>query len=66
MKGKVIRVRGSEGEMSADEQVRTEIQSFLRALNSYPDRFAREPEITFEEHRNSLVQTIAVRPRRRG
>ncbi len=65
MKGKVSQVRGSEGEMSADEQVRTEIQSFLRALDSYPDRFAREPEITFEEHRNSLAQTT-VRPRRRG
>lgn len=65
MKGTVSRVQTIEGEMSADEQVRTEIQSFLRALDSYPDRFARDPEVTFEEHRNSLVQTTS-RPHRRA
>jgi hypothetical protein len=65
MKGKVSRVQVREGEMPVDEQVRTEIQTFLRALDSYPDRFARDPGVTFEEHRNSLVQ-ITSRPRRRG
>ena len=40
--------------MSRDEQVRSEIQSFLQALDSYPDRFSREPKISFEQHRRSL------------
>jgi hypothetical protein len=65
MKGKVSRIQVRESEMPTDEQVRTEIQSFLRALDSYPDRFARDPGVTFEEHRDSLVQTTS-RLRRRG
>jgi len=41
--------------MSGNEQVRVEIRSFLLALASYPDRFAVNPRITFEEHRSSIA-----------
>lgn len=41
--------------MSGNEQVRAEIEAFLQALNSYPERFAADPQITFEEHRASLM-----------
>jgi hypothetical protein len=41
--------------MSGNEQVRVEIETFLQALNSYPERFAADPQITFEEHRASLM-----------
>ncbi len=44
--------------MPANEQVRVEIQSFLQALDSYPDRFTREPEVTFEQHRNSVSKAV--------
>jgi hypothetical protein len=44
--------------MSGNEQVRAEIQSFLRALASYPDRFAADPRVTFDEYRLSLVAAL--------
>lgn len=42
--------------MSGNEQVRAEMQTFLLALASYADRVARDPEVTFEEHRASLME----------
>ena len=39
----------------ADEQVRSEIQSFLQALVLYPKTFAKNPEITFEDCLGSLL-----------
>ena len=47
--------RHSESRMSGNEQVRAEIEIFLQALDSYPARFAANPQITFEEHRASLM-----------
>ncbi len=43
--------------MSVDEQVRREIQTFLLALDSYPESFAQNPAITFEEHCNRLIHS---------
>jgi hypothetical protein len=38
------------------EQVaQQEIDSFLWALRSYPDRFAREPYLSFQQHLSSIV-----------
>ncbi|HLZ40051.1 MAG TPA: hypothetical protein VKQ11_03775 [Candidatus Sulfotelmatobacter sp.] len=47
--------RQSESGMSGNEQVRVEIETFLRALNSYPALFAANPRVTFEEYRTSLM-----------
>jgi hypothetical protein len=33
-----------------EREVRREIAHFLNALSSYPDRFARDPYVSFEEH----------------
>jgi hypothetical protein len=64
MKAKLPYERPPHSSLSA-EQVRLEIQIFLEALQSYPDRAAREPNITFEQHLSSLVAPgHAVPPRR--
>jgi hypothetical protein len=44
------------------------MESFLRALSSYPDRFARDPYLSFERHLFSIVaagQSAAGDVRRR-
>ena len=48
--------------MSGNELVRAEMQTFLLALASYPDRFARDPRITFEEYRSSLAAAAPAKP----
>jgi hypothetical protein len=53
--------RRSEQRVSGNEQVRVEIQTFLAALNSYPERFAVNPGITFEEHCTSLMAFSSMR-----
>jgi hypothetical protein len=47
---------------SVDEQARVEIRVFLEAINSYAARFASEPEITFEQHRESLMAVASAPP----
>ena len=42
------------GEQSRNLQARVEIQNFLLALDSYPTRFACEPDLSFEQHLNRL------------
>ena len=51
---KVVRV--GEDAVAANERVRSEIRIFLEALDSYPERFAQDPDISFEEHRSSLIR----------
>jgi hypothetical protein len=55
-------LRQSESRMSGNEQVRAEIEIFLQALDSYPARFAANPQITFEEHRASLMLPSRTTP----
>jgi hypothetical protein len=55
MKAKLSHEQPLRTPLSADEQVRLEIQTFLTALQSYPDRAAKEPNVTFEQHLYSLV-----------
>jgi hypothetical protein len=38
-----------------EHDVQREIDSFLRAVSSYPDRFAREPYLSFQQHLSSIV-----------
>jgi len=40
--------------MLENERVRNEINIFLKAMASYPEHFAADPQITFEEHCASL------------
>jgi hypothetical protein len=55
MKSKARQVPMGDNPLSNDEQVRIEIQTFLLALDSYPDRFSKDPNITFEKHCRNLV-----------
>jgi len=65
MKPKARHVRVIDRRLSGNEQVRREIQSFLRALHSYPDRFIKNPGITFEEHHIGMVRAATTSSRRR-
>ena len=38
-----------------EHEAQEEIDSFLRALSSYPDRFAREPYLSFQQHLSSIA-----------
>jgi len=38
-----------------EHEAQQEIDRFLRALSSYPDRFAREPDLSFQQHLSSIV-----------
>jgi hypothetical protein len=53
-------------ERFCNQEVRMEIQRYLQALASYPDRFARDPDISFEEHLYNLVASNRTSPRRRN
>lgn len=56
MKVNVKRVTVGDKVISVEDQVRNEIETFLQALDSYPDSVARNPRITFEEHCNRLIR----------
>jgi hypothetical protein len=53
-----------------EREVQREIENFLRALSSYADRFARDPQLSFEKHLYSVATgsrwTAAGEDRRRG
>jgi len=59
-------VRTGDRRISGNEQVRNEIERFMRAIDSYPDRFARDPRLTFEEHHGRLARAATEEPRRRA
>jgi hypothetical protein len=42
-------------DVEREQEVQQEIDSFLRAISSYPDRFAREPYLSFQQHLCSIV-----------
>ena len=44
------RITPSSSSAAFEREARREIEHFKRALNSYPDRFAREPHLSFEQH----------------
>jgi len=39
------------------EAVQQEIDRFLQALSSYPDRFAHDPYLSFEQHLCSIMSS---------
>ncbi len=57
MKSKMRQMMGDD-QVSSNEKVRIEIQGFLRALNSYPDRFKRNPGVSFAEHCSDLIPPV--------
>ncbi len=61
--GSVVRV---ENQVSSNEQVLAEMQVFLLALTSYPDQFAANPAISFDEHCGKIMQVAHGISRRRS
>ena len=55
MKIKKSRQRVPAPGNSNEHDVHREIDNFLQALSSYPDRFAREPYLSFQQHLSSFV-----------
>jgi hypothetical protein len=47
-----------------NQQVRREMQNFLRALNSYPDYFSKHPGISFAQHHGRIVEAAKSASRR--
>ncbi len=43
-----------------EHDVQQEIETFLAALSSYPDRFARNPYLSFEQHLCSIASAKLV------
>ncbi len=39
-----------------------EIQKFLRALDSYPERVAKEPNVSFRRHLSGLFKASRKKP----
>lgn len=69
MKNSKHRPRASGlGRVTRERNVQREIKSFLSALVSYQDRFAREPHLSFEQHlfRLAARDQLANGERRRG
>jgi hypothetical protein len=43
-------VTGDISEIKRQRQAQEEIDNFLKAMSSYPERFAVDPSLSFEEH----------------
>jgi hypothetical protein len=43
------------------QRVQREIDRFLRAVNSYPERFIREPYLSFQQHLSNIVTAEPAR-----
>jgi hypothetical protein len=41
-----------------ENEAQREIENFLRAVKSYPDRFAREPFLSFQQHLCSIATGV--------
>lgn len=41
--------------VARNREVKQEIENFLEALRSYPDQFARQPYLSFEQHLYSIT-----------
>ena len=45
-----------------EDEVQEEIRDFLRAVASYPDRAAKEPSVSFQQHLCSIFAASDPRP----
>jgi hypothetical protein len=66
MKARMSQLQPRQSLQPGNEEVPRDIRSFLQALDSYLDHFAKEPGITFEQHLCSLASAGAGEPRQRS
>jgi len=57
-------VQPHESVLHCNEQASEEIQKFLRAVDSYPDRVAKEPGLSFRRHLANFFEAQHDSPRR--
>jgi hypothetical protein len=63
MKSKMYHhVQPRESDPLRNEQAVEEIQKFLRALDSYPERVAKEPNVSFRRHLSGLFKASRKKP----
>lgn len=63
------RITPASSSAAFEREAQREIEHFKRALNSYADRFASEPHLSFEQHFFRLAATSRMTDgdaRRRG
>lgn len=46
----VEKISTSLAEVKMQYRAEQEVQNFLKAINSYPERFAQDPQLSFEDH----------------
>ncbi len=59
-------VQPRESEPPRNEEAVEEIQKFLRALDSYPERVAKEPKVSFRRHLSGLFKASRKKPTSHG
>lgn len=47
--------------VAGEKRSQGEIETYLKALSSYPDRVARDPQLSFEQHLCSFIYAQPVR-----
>ncbi len=47
---------------ASNKQATEEIQKFLRALDSYPERVAKEPGVSFRRHLSGIFKASRKKP----
>jgi hypothetical protein len=55
LSGDVMTMKSQDGKVSTarhgeDQTAHSEVESYLRALQSYPERFANDPKLSFEQY----------------
>lgn len=58
-------VQPRESVQPRNEQVQKEIQGFLRAVDSYPERVSKNPRVSFQQHLSSVFAASQRVQRRR-
>jgi hypothetical protein len=59
-------IQPRENASSRNDQTQQEIQNFLLAVRSYPDRAAKDPGLTFRQHLCTFLAITDDRPPRRS
>jgi hypothetical protein len=52
---RILQVSLDVAELKRQYQADLEIQTFLKAISSYPDSFSRDPELSFEDHLFTVI-----------
>jgi hypothetical protein len=65
MKGRMNHIQPRGDANPANEQARLEIHRFFQALGSYPNRFTKEPDLSFEQYLCSVLTAAQPSGRRR-